>query len=137
MCACELNFMCLCVVIVICRVMVHGLCLCVLCVCAGVSFNVLVCGVGELLFDVVWFAVVCDVLCVLCLFDVCALFVNVSNGVVWFAGLYYCLWLCVVCVYCVCASVCGVVCDAVGVCCCAIVMCLFVCVVACFCVCCA
>ena len=71
MCACELNFMCLCVVIVMCCVMVHGLCLCVLCVCAGVSFNVLVCGVGELLFDVVWFVVVCDC-CLMCL---CGLFV--------------------------------------------------------------
>ena len=34
------------------------------CVCVGVSFNVLVCGVGGLLFGVVWFAVVCD--CFVC-----------------------------------------------------------------------
>ena len=34
------------------------------CVCVGVSFNVTVCGVGGLLFGVVWFAVVCD--CVVC-----------------------------------------------------------------------
>ena len=44
--------------------MVHGLCLCVLCVCLGVSFNVLVCGAGGLMHDVVWFAVVRG--CVVC-----------------------------------------------------------------------
>ena len=34
--------------------------------------------------------------CVLCLFNVCDLFVNVSNGAVWFACIYICLCLCVV-----------------------------------------
>ena len=38
-----------------------------LCACVGASFKVLVCGVGGLLFDVVWFVVVCG--CVrLCLY---------------------------------------------------------------------
>ena len=63
-CACGVSLMCLCVVLVLYCVMVHGLCLCVLCICVGVSFNVLVCGVGGLWFDVVWLAVVCD--CVMC-----------------------------------------------------------------------
>ena len=39
-CACGFEFMCLRVVLVMFCVMVHG------CVCVGVSFNVLVCGVG-------------------------------------------------------------------------------------------
>ena len=43
--------------------MVHGLCLCVLCLCVGVSCNVLVCGVGGLVFGVAWFVVVCEVVC--------------------------------------------------------------------------
>ena len=72
-CACGFSLMCLCVVLVMCCVMVHSLY--VLCVCVGVSFNVLVCGVGGLLFGVVWFAVVCDcfvgvvvvLMCVMCL----------------------------------------------------------------------
>ena len=63
--------MCLWVVNVMCCVMVHGLCLCVLCVCVGVPFNVLACGVGGLVFDVVWFDVVC-VFVWLCLCDVSA-----------------------------------------------------------------
>ena len=95
-CACEFSLMCLCVVLVVCCVMVHGLCLCVLCVCAGGSFHVLVCGVGGLLVDVVWFAVVCDVLGVLCLSGVCALCVNVSSGVAWSVCLYCCLCVCAV-----------------------------------------
>ena len=46
-------------------------CVCVcLCVCVGASSNVLVCGVGGFLFDVVWFAVVCvflcDMVCLMC-----------------------------------------------------------------------
>ena len=49
--------------------MVHDSC--VLCVCVGVSMYVLLCGVGGVLFDAVWFAVVCDVLCVF----VCVVFV--------------------------------------------------------------
>ena len=74
---------CLCVVLVMYCVMVHGLCLCALCVCVGVSFNVLVCGVNGLMIDVVWFAVVCDcVACVVFVSCVCDLFVNVLNGVV-------------------------------------------------------
>ena len=52
-----------------CCVLVHGLCLCVLCVCVAVPFIVIVCGVGGFAFDLVWFAVVCDVLCL------CAVFV--------------------------------------------------------------
>ena len=32
---------------------------------------------------------VCVCVCVLCLFNVCALFVNVLSGVVWFVCLYY------------------------------------------------
>ena len=71
-CACGLNVMCLSVVIVMYCVLVHGLCLCVLCVlcvCVAVPFNAIVCGVGGLVFGVVWFAVVCDVLCL------CAVFV--------------------------------------------------------------
>ena len=61
-CACGFSLMCLCVVLVMCCVMVHSLC--VLCVCVGVSFNVLVCESGWS-FDGVWFVVVvCDVLCV-------------------------------------------------------------------------
>ena len=59
-CACGFRLMC--VVRVMCCVMVHGLCLCLLCVYADVSFNVLVCGVGEVLLDVVWFVIVCDCL---------------------------------------------------------------------------
>ena len=69
--------MCLGVVIVMYCVVVHNVWLCVLCVRVGVSFNVLVCGVGGLLFDVVWFVVVCGfvvyvcvclcLMCVLCL----------------------------------------------------------------------
>ena len=51
----------LCVVLVMCCVVVHSLC--VLCVCVGGSFHVLVCESG-LSFEDVWFAVVCDVLCV-------------------------------------------------------------------------
>ena len=35
-------------VLVMSCVVVYGLCLCVVCVCVGVSFNVLVCGVGGL-----------------------------------------------------------------------------------------
>ena len=35
------------------------------------------------------------VLCALLLFNVCDLFVNLLNGVVWFACLYYWLCLCV------------------------------------------
>ena len=67
-----------------------------LCSCVAVSCNMLVCGVGGLLFDVVWCVAVCDLLCVLLLFNACALFENVSNGAVWFACLYYCLCLCIV-----------------------------------------
>ena len=33
-------------------------------------------------------------MCVRLLFDVCALFVNMLNGVVWSARLYYCASLC-------------------------------------------
>ena len=62
--ACGFSLMRLCVVLVMYCVMVHGLCLCVLCVCVGASSNVLVCGVGGFLFDVVWFAVVCVCSCV-------------------------------------------------------------------------
>ena len=40
-------------------------CACVFCVCClGVSFDVLVCGAGGLMHDVVWYAVVCD--CAVC-----------------------------------------------------------------------
>ena len=39
-------------------------CVCVLCVCLGVSFDVLVCGAIRLMHAVVWFAVVCD--CAVC-----------------------------------------------------------------------
>ena len=46
----------------------HGLCLCVLCVCVAVPFNVIVCGVIGVTFGVVWFAVVCDVLCLCVVF---------------------------------------------------------------------
>ena len=93
-CACGFSLMGVCVVLVMYCVMVHGLWLCVLCVRVGVSFNVLVCGVGGLLFGVVWFTVVC--VCVLCLFNVCALFVNVSNGVAWSVCMFYGSCLCVV-----------------------------------------
>ena len=62
--------MCLCVVLVVYCVMVHGLCLCVLCVCEGVSFNVLVCGVGGLLFGAVWLTAVCE-FCVCCICLMC------------------------------------------------------------------
>ena len=72
-CACGFSLMCLCVVLVMYCVMVHGLCLCVLCACVGVSFNVLVCGVGGLRFDVVRFVVVCDVVCNVCLMCVVCL----------------------------------------------------------------
>ena len=64
----------------------------------------------------------------------CDLFVNVSNGVVWFVCHYYCLCLCGWCLMCV-RVVCGVLCDVVGVCCCAFVMCLFVVVFVCASVC--
>ena len=39
--------------------------------------------------------VICCV-CVLFLFNVCDLFVNVSNGAVWFVCVYSCLCLCIV-----------------------------------------
>ena len=52
-CACCFSLMCLGVVIVMYCAMVHSEWLCVLCVPVGVSFNVLVCGVGGFLFDVV------------------------------------------------------------------------------------
>ena len=51
--------MCLGVGLVMYCAMVHNLLLCVLCVRVGVSFKVLVCGVGGLLFGVVWYVVVC------------------------------------------------------------------------------
>ena len=35
------------------------------------------------------------VLCALCLFNVCDVFVNMLNGVAWFVCLYCCLCLCV------------------------------------------
>ena len=74
MCFCVcVSVLCLCGVLVMYCVMVHGLCLYTLCVCVGGSFNVLVCGVCVLLFDVVWFAVVCDLLSVALLVDVCVL----------------------------------------------------------------
>ena len=62
----------------------------------------------------------------------CDLFVNVSNGVVWFVCHYSCLYLCGRCLMCVC-FVCGVLCDVVGVCCCAFLwcVCLFVCLFSC------
>ena len=81
MCFCEVAFtlcvvcvcvpfslMCVCVVLVMRCVMVYGVCLCGSCVCLGVLFNVLVCGVCGLAFDVawfvvVWFVVVCDLMC--------------------------------------------------------------------------
>ena len=63
-CACCFSLMCLGVVIVMYCVMVQHVCLCVLCIRVGVSFNVLVCGVGGLLFGVVWCVVVC--VCVVC-----------------------------------------------------------------------
>ena len=45
-------------------------CVCVFCVCCvAVPFNVIVCGVCGFVFGVVWFAAVCDVLCL------CAVFV--------------------------------------------------------------
>ena len=65
-CACCFRLGCLGVVRVMYSVMVHRLCLCVLCVlcvCVGVSFNVLVCGVGGSLLDVAWFVVVCVCRC--------------------------------------------------------------------------
>ena len=65
-CACGFNLMCLCGVLVMDCVMVHGLC--VLCVCAGASFYVLVCGVGgfglmlsRLLLHVIVDVCLCDV----------------------------------------------------------------------------
>ena len=70
----------------------------------GVSFNVIVCGVGGLLTDVVWSVIVCACcgLC-LCVFVVnaCELFVSVLSGVEWFACRCYCL--CVWLVFLVCA----------------------------------
>ena len=64
--------MCLCVVLVMYCVVVPGVCV-FLCACVGVSFIVLVRGVGGLLSEVVWFAVVCVCLCVCvpCVFSVC------------------------------------------------------------------
>ena len=55
----------------------------------GVSFNVRVCGVGGLRFDVVWFVVVCGSVVYGCVFvfNACALCVNVMSGVVWFVCL--------------------------------------------------
>ena len=47
-----------------CDVLCDGAWFAFVCFVCGVSFNVLVCGVGGLLFDVVWFAVVCD--CCVC-----------------------------------------------------------------------
>ena len=49
----RFSLMCLYDVRVMYCVMVHGVCLCVLCICVRDSFNVRVCGVGWLLFDVV------------------------------------------------------------------------------------
>ena len=49
-------------------------------------------------YDAGWF-VVCVLLSVIVravLFNVCALFVNVISGVVWFACLHCCLCLCVI-----------------------------------------
>ena len=88
-CACCVSLVCLCGVIVVYCVMVHNVWLCVLCVRVGVSFSVLVCGVGGLVFDVVWFVVVCVIVVYVCVFvfNACALFVNVLNGVVWFVCL--------------------------------------------------
>ena len=65
-CACCVSLMCLGVGLVMYCVMVHSLRLCVLCVRVGVSFNVLVCGVGGLVFDVVWCVVVCAVVVYVC-----------------------------------------------------------------------
>ena len=53
----------------------------------------------------------------------CDLFVNVSNGVVWFVCHYCCLCLCGWCLMCV-RFVCGVLCGVVGVCGCDFVLCL-------------
>ena len=61
-CACCFKLMHVCVVRVVYCVMVYGLC--VLCVCVVGSFNVLVCGVCGLLFDVAWL-IGCVVCCCL------------------------------------------------------------------------
>ena len=66
--------------------MASGVSLCMLCVCVCGEFNVLVCGVCGLAFAIVWFvvlwfAVICDVMC----------------GVVWFV-LFVCVPVLCVCV---------------------------------------
>ena len=119
-CACCFSLMYLCVVRVVCCVMVYGLCLYVLRVYMAVSFNVLVCGVCGVLFDVAWFVVVWfvavrDLLCgvvgfalfvcvlVLC---VCALFVKccvMVYGLSFFVFVFVCVFVfawfeCVFCV---------------------------------------
>ena len=72
-CGRGLKLMCLYVVVVMYCVMVHCLCLCVVCVCVAASVNVLACGVCGFVFDAVWFAVVCDGLCVCCVCLMCVM----------------------------------------------------------------
>ena len=72
-CARCFSLMCLGVGLVMYCVMVHNVWLCVLCVRVGVSFNVLVRGVGGLLFDVVWYVVVCVFVVYVCLMRVICL----------------------------------------------------------------
>ena len=45
----------------------------------------------------------CACVCVLLLFSVCDVFVNVLSGVVWFARVYYCVCLSVWLLFSVCA----------------------------------
>ena len=66
----------------------------------------------------------------------CVLCVSMSSDVLWFVCLYNCLHVCDCCLMCGC-FVCGVFCDAVGVCCCATVLCWHVFTRVCFCACCA
>ena len=64
--ACGFSLMCLCVVLVMYCVMVHGLCW-VFCVFVWVFRLMCLCGASGLMHDVVWFAVVYGcVVCVVC-----------------------------------------------------------------------
>ena len=71
------------------------------------------CNVGRFVVMCVFVSVRVCCVCFICLGA------SVLGGVVWFACLYYCLRLCGCCLMCV-WFVCGLLCDVVGVCCCAV-----------------
>ena len=80
------------------------MCVCVCCVFVWAFRLVCLCGVGGLLFDVVWYVAVCACVVYVCVCNACALFVNVLSGVVRFDCLYYTMCVCLL--FRVCA-VCG------------------------------